>query len=78
MYVVKRDQLPTPHEFDGDDRGGMGSRYCWSRPNRAGAPALHKHAYAEVFIVLEGSTFTPALTSLLNGSVTPQPPREQR
>jgi hypothetical protein len=25
MYVVKRDQLPTANEFEGDDHGGRGA-----------------------------------------------------
>lgn len=58
MYVVGRDELPTQNEFEGDDHGGLGVSFLLVDASPGDGPALHKHAYAEVFIVLEGeSTF---------------------
>lgn len=58
MYVVKRDQLPTANEFEGDDHGGLGVSFLLVDADPGGGPGLHQHEYAEVFIVLEGeSTF---------------------
>jgi mannose-6-phosphate isomerase-like protein (cupin superfamily) len=51
MYVVNQDQLEGA--FEGQDHGvGISFFLVDARPG--GGPALHKHAYAEVFIVLEG------------------------
>jgi mannose-6-phosphate isomerase-like protein (cupin superfamily) len=54
MYVVSRDQLPTANEFEGDDHGGLGVSFLLVDAGPGGGPALHKHAYAEVFVMLEG------------------------
>lgn len=54
MYVVGRDQLPTANEFEGEDHGGLGVSFLLVDAAPGDGPALHKHAYAEVFIVLEG------------------------
>ena len=54
MYVVRRDQLPTANEFEGKDHGGLGVSFLLVDAESGAGPALHKHHYAEVFIVLEG------------------------
>lgn len=54
MYVVSRDQLPTANEFQGVDHGGVGISFLLVDAAPGSGPALHKHAYAEVFILLEG------------------------
>ena len=54
MYVVSREQLPTANEFEGDDYGGLGVSFLLVDAGPGDGPALHKHAYAEVFVVLEG------------------------
>lgn len=54
MYVVRRDQLPTANEFEGDDHGGLGVSFLLVDAAPGAGPALHQHKYAEVFIVLEG------------------------
>lgn len=54
MYVIRRDQLPTANEFEGDDHGGLDISFLVVDAAPGDGPALHKHAYAEVFIVLEG------------------------
>jgi len=59
MYVVKREQLPDPDSFAGEDHGGLGVSFLYVDAAPGKGPALHKHAYAEIFIVLEGeSRFT--------------------
>ncbi len=54
MYVVSQDQLPNPNEFEGADHGGVGISFFLVNASPGGGPDLHKHAYAEVFILLEG------------------------
>jgi mannose-6-phosphate isomerase-like protein (cupin superfamily) len=55
MYVVNRDQLPTPNEFAGVDHGGLDVSFLLVDAAPGQGPVLHKHAYAEVFVVLEGT-----------------------
>lgn len=54
MYVVRRDALPTPDEFEGVDHGGVPISFLLVEAAPGGGPALHKHKYAEVFVVVEG------------------------
>lgn len=54
MYVVRRDQLPTANEFEGADHGGVDFSFLLVDAPPGAGPALHQHAYPEVFIVLEG------------------------
>jgi mannose-6-phosphate isomerase-like protein (cupin superfamily) len=54
MYVVRRDQLPTANEFEGVDHGDLNVSFLLVDAGPGDGPALHKHSYAEVFIVLEG------------------------
>jgi mannose-6-phosphate isomerase-like protein (cupin superfamily) len=58
MYVVSRDQLPEVDSFEGTDHDvDVSFLYVDMKPGRG--PKLHKHTYAEIFIVLEGeSMFT--------------------
>ena len=57
MQIVKQSQLPE-RELEGTDHGaGVSIILVHAQPGRG--PALHKHAYEEVFIVQEGrATFT--------------------
>jgi mannose-6-phosphate isomerase-like protein (cupin superfamily) len=57
MQIVKQSQLPE-RELEGGDHGaGVSIILVDAGPGRG--PALHKHAYEEVFIVQEGhATFT--------------------
>lgn len=54
MYVVGREQLPTQNEFEGVDHGGLPISFLLVDAAPGGGPTLHKHDYAEVFIVLDG------------------------
>jgi mannose-6-phosphate isomerase-like protein (cupin superfamily) len=57
LYVVKQDQLPLSNiarEFVGDDHGGVGITFLVVDAPPGRGPSLHKHPYAEVFIVQEG------------------------
>ena len=56
MYVLSQDQLPTPNEFEGKDHGGLGISFLLVDAAPGEGPALHKHSYAEVFLVLEGES----------------------
>jgi quercetin dioxygenase-like cupin family protein len=61
MHVIKRDQLPwseIARELVGADHGlEITLLFVGAAPGRG--PALHRHPYAEVFIVQEGqATFT--------------------
>jgi mannose-6-phosphate isomerase-like protein (cupin superfamily) len=52
MQIVKQSQLPE-RELEGADHGaGVSIILVDAQPGRG--PALHKHAYEEVFIVQEG------------------------
>ena len=63
--LLDRTDLPhsaIAYEVEGDDRGGHGGRgasvIVVDAPPGSG-PMLHKHPYAEIFVVLEGqATFT--------------------
>ena len=61
MEIIKQDQLPwsaIAHELVGADHGlEITILFVDAGPGRG--PALHKHPYAEVFIIQEGeATFT--------------------
>jgi mannose-6-phosphate isomerase-like protein (cupin superfamily) len=56
MHIVGRDQLPTPNEFEGADHGELGFSFLLVDVSPGEGPALHKHAYSEVFVVLEGES----------------------
>lgn len=53
LQVIKRDQLPG-HELIGADHGGAGLCLIFVDAEPGDGPKLHKHAYEEVFITLEG------------------------
>jgi quercetin dioxygenase-like cupin family protein len=56
--VIERDQLPDA-ELQGRDFGGTNVSVIFVDAAPGEGPRLHRHAYEEVFIVLEGqSTFT--------------------
>ncbi|HEX2125464.1 MAG TPA: cupin domain-containing protein [Thermoleophilaceae bacterium] len=57
MQIVKQSQLPE-RELEGAEHGaGVSIILVDAQPGRG--PALHKHAYEEVFVVQEGrATFT--------------------
>jgi mannose-6-phosphate isomerase-like protein (cupin superfamily) len=56
MYVVSRDQLPSPDSFAGEEHGGLGVSFLFVDVAPGQGPSLHKHSYAEIFIVLEGES----------------------
>jgi mannose-6-phosphate isomerase-like protein (cupin superfamily) len=63
MHVIKHDQLPRSeiaHELVGTEHGlDITVLFVEAAPGRG--PALHRHPYAELFIVEEGdATFTVA------------------
>ncbi len=58
------DRADLPHsaiadEVEGDDLGGIGASVIVVDAPPGSGPRLHKHPYAEIFVVLEGqATFT--------------------
>lgn len=49
----------TAYEFEGDDYGAIGASVIVVDAPPGSGPKLHKHPYAEIFVVLEGqATFT--------------------
>jgi mannose-6-phosphate isomerase-like protein (cupin superfamily) len=57
LNVIKRSDLPwdsIAHEFVGDDHGGIGFTFLIVDAGPGEGPALHRHPYVEVLIVLEG------------------------
>ena len=58
MEILRFDGLPHGNnsiEFEGVDHGGAGVSFFIVDAAPGRGPSLHKHDYAEVFIVLEGS-----------------------
>jgi mannose-6-phosphate isomerase-like protein (cupin superfamily) len=56
MSVISKDGLPISdgsHELEGREHGVGASLIFVDAPPGAG-PALHKHAYEEIFVILEG------------------------
>ena len=53
VRVVKQHELPA-HELVGADHGGAGVCVIFVDAPPGGGPALHKHPYEELFIVLDG------------------------
>lgn len=64
MEILRYDELPHSNnsiEFEGADHGGAGVSFFVVDAAPGRGPSLHKHDYAEVFIVLEGqATFRGA------------------
>lgn len=56
MHVLSQDQLPTANEFEGEDHGGLGVSFLLVDASTGDGPALHQHAYPEVFIVHKGQS----------------------
>jgi quercetin dioxygenase-like cupin family protein len=57
MEIVRFDELRNANnslEFEGADHGGAGASFFLVDAAPGRGPSLHKHDYAEVFIVLEG------------------------
>src|SRR4051794_31498455 len=57
MYVVNQAELPLSNiarEFVGDDHGGLGITFLVVDAQPGRGPSLHRHPYAEIFIVQEG------------------------
>ena len=61
-HVIDRDELPhagTAHEFEGYRYGDANVSFFLTDGRPGTGPALHKHPYAEVFVIQEGDvTFT--------------------
>ena len=52
-------ETPLGYELIGDDHGGLPASVIYVDAEPGKGPSLHKHAYAEVFFVIEGeATFT--------------------
>jgi quercetin dioxygenase-like cupin family protein len=64
MEILRFDELRNANnslEFEGADHGGAGLSFFLVDAAPGRGPSLHKHDYAEVFIVLEGqATFRGA------------------
>jgi quercetin dioxygenase-like cupin family protein len=57
IRVIRQDQLPwsdIAREFVGDDHGGVAITFLAVDAEPGQGPALHRHPYDEVLIVLEG------------------------
>jgi mannose-6-phosphate isomerase-like protein (cupin superfamily) len=57
MYVINQAELPFSNiarEFVGDDHGGLGITFLVVDAPPGRGPSLHRHPYAEIFIVQEG------------------------
>ncbi len=57
MGVIRQSDLPfdkISHDFVGRDHGGIGFTFLIVNAGPGEGPALHRHPYAEVLIVLEG------------------------
>jgi mannose-6-phosphate isomerase-like protein (cupin superfamily) len=57
MEIIGFDELRTPSgalELEGADHGGAGASVIVVNAAPGRGPSLHKHDYAELFIVLEG------------------------
>jgi mannose-6-phosphate isomerase-like protein (cupin superfamily) len=78
--VINKDELHrdgTNYEFEGYLYGDTDVSFIWIDLPPGGGPRLHKHPYAEVFIVQEGqATYTVGATVLevLAGQVVIAPP----
>jgi mannose-6-phosphate isomerase-like protein (cupin superfamily) len=58
MSVIRQSELPfdrISRDFVGRDHGGIGFTFLIVDAGPGEGPALHRHPYAEVLIVLEGS-----------------------
>jgi mannose-6-phosphate isomerase-like protein (cupin superfamily) len=51
--MLKLDELPGG-DFEGYRYGDVASTFIWVQMNPGEGPKLHRHPYAEIFIVLEG------------------------
>lgn len=55
--LVHKDDLPhsaTSHRFDGHAFGAVGVSFFWTDAPPGTGPRLHRHPYAEVFVIQEG------------------------
>jgi quercetin dioxygenase-like cupin family protein len=61
-YHVNKDDLPsssTSHRFEGHDFGDVPLSFHWTDAPPGTGPKLHRHPYAEVFVIQDGQvTFT--------------------
>ena len=53
-YVINREQLAVRGELQGFEHGDTGISLIFVDAEPGGGPALHRHDYDEVFVVLEG------------------------
>src|SRR3712207_62533 len=62
IHVIERDELPhggTAHKFEGYRCGEVNVSFFLTDATPGTGPSLHKHPYAEVFVIQEGEvTFT--------------------
>lgn len=52
--IVDKRNLPDGGDFEGYRFGEVGTSFIWVEANPGEGPKLHRHPYAEVFVVLEG------------------------
>lgn len=61
-HLVREDELPysgTAHCFDGHAFGDVGLSFFWTDAPPGTGPKLHRHPYAEIFVIQDGNvTFT--------------------
>src|SRR3712207_7084072 len=70
-HVIDRDELPhvgTVHEFEGYRYGDANVSFFLTDGPPGTGPALHKHPYAEVFVVQEGDVTLDRKSTRLNSS----------
>jgi mannose-6-phosphate isomerase-like protein (cupin superfamily) len=56
--VIDRHELPhseRAHQFEGQDYGALPLSFFWTDAPPGSGPGLHRHPYAEVFVVQEGA-----------------------
>jgi mannose-6-phosphate isomerase-like protein (cupin superfamily) len=52
--IMNLKDLPDGSDFEGYLYGDVASTFIWEQMKPGTGPKLHKHPYAEIFIVLEG------------------------
>jgi quercetin dioxygenase-like cupin family protein len=56
-HLVNKHDLPhsgTAHRFDGHAYGGVDLSFFWTDAQPGTGPRLHRHPYAEIFVIQDG------------------------
>jgi mannose-6-phosphate isomerase-like protein (cupin superfamily) len=69
-YIISQEQLhrdgKQSYLFQGGEHGGIPISFFWVQSPPGSGPRLHKHPYAEVFVIQEGhATFTVGESTLV-------------